>query len=65
MLTEQRMLGTLLSGVIIGMLIAQDIAVVPLLILLPKLGNVGEGLAELGTPDQRAAFSALMRGQPR
>jgi CPA2 family monovalent cation:H+ antiporter-2 len=47
-LTEQRVLGTLSSRVIIGMLIAQDIAVVPLLILLPKLGNVGEGLAELG-----------------
>jgi monovalent cation:H+ antiporter-2, CPA2 family len=47
-LTEQQVLGTLSSRVIVGMLIAQDIAIVPLLILLPKLGNMGEGLAELG-----------------
>jgi CPA2 family monovalent cation:H+ antiporter-2 len=32
----------------IGMLIVQDIAVVPLLILLPELGNAREGLAILG-----------------
>jgi CPA2 family monovalent cation:H+ antiporter-2 len=47
-LAEQGVMGTLSSRVIIGMLIAQDIAVVPLLILLPELGNVGEGLSELG-----------------
>lgn len=47
-LGEQQVLGTLSSRVIIGMLIAQDIAVVPLLILLPELGNVGEGLSKLG-----------------
>jgi monovalent cation:H+ antiporter-2, CPA2 family len=48
MLSEQEVLGTLSSRVIIGMLIVQDIAVVPLLILLPKLQNIGEGLSELG-----------------
>jgi CPA2 family monovalent cation:H+ antiporter-2 len=47
-LTEQQVLGTLSSRVIVGMLIAQDIAIVPLLILLPELGNVGEGLAKFG-----------------
>ena len=47
-LSEQGVLGTLSSRVIIGMLIVQDIAVVPLLILLPELENVGEGLPELG-----------------
>lgn len=47
-LQEQEVLGTLSSRVIIGMLVVQDLAVVPLLILLPELGNVGEGLAELG-----------------
>src|SRR4051812_2701870 len=55
-LTEQRVLGTLSSRVIIGMLIAQDIAIVPLLIMLPKLGNVGEGLAELGIAALEAGF---------
>ncbi len=47
-LTEQEVLGTLSSRVIIGMLIVQDLAVVPLLILLPELGNVAEGLSALG-----------------
>src|SRR5215211_4696806 len=47
-LSEQGVLGTLSSRIIIGMLIVQDIAVVPLLILLPELENVGEGLPELG-----------------
>jgi len=47
-LTDQEVLGTLSSRVIIGMLVVQDIAVVPLLIILPDLGNIGEGLRELG-----------------
>jgi CPA2 family monovalent cation:H+ antiporter-2 len=47
-LTEQEVLGTLSSRVIIGMLVVQDLAVVPLLILLPELGNVAEGLSALG-----------------
>lgn len=60
-LTEQQVLGTLSSRVIIGMLIAQDIAVVPLLILLPELGNVGEGLAQLGVAALEAGlFLAAM-----
>ena len=47
-LSDQEVLGTLSSRVIIGMLVAQDIAVVPLLIGLPELGNIGQGLQELG-----------------
>jgi CPA2 family monovalent cation:H+ antiporter-2 len=55
-LSEQGVLGTLSSRVIIGMLIVQDIAVVPLLILLPELENVGEGLPELGIAALQAAI---------
>jgi CPA2 family monovalent cation:H+ antiporter-2 len=55
-LSEQRVLGTLSSRVIIGMLIVQDIAVVPLLILLPELENIGEGLTELGVAALQAAL---------
>src|ERR671913_33496 len=47
-LGEQGVLGTLSARVIIGMLIVQDLAIVPLLTVLPVLENVGEGLPELG-----------------
>src|SRR5215210_2668460 len=47
-LSEQGVMNTLASRVIVGMLIVQDLAVVPLIILLPELRNVGEGLSELG-----------------
>lgn len=47
-LSEQGVMNTLASRVIVGMLIVQDLAVVPLIILLPELGNVGGGLSELG-----------------
>jgi monovalent cation:H+ antiporter-2, CPA2 family len=47
-LGEQGVLGTLSARVIIGMLIVQDLAIVPLLTVLPVLKNVGEGLPELG-----------------
>ena len=47
-LAEQGVLGTLSARVIIGMLIVQDLAIVPLLTVLPVLENVGEGLPELG-----------------
>jgi CPA2 family monovalent cation:H+ antiporter-2 len=55
-LSEGGVLNTLSGRVIIGMLIVQDIAVVPLLILLPELGNVGEGLSELGVAALEAAL---------
>jgi monovalent cation:H+ antiporter-2, CPA2 family len=60
-LSEQGVSGTLSGRVIIGMLIAQDLAVVPLIIILPRLGNLGEGLAELGEAAIEAAlFIAAM-----
>jgi CPA2 family monovalent cation:H+ antiporter-2 len=60
-LSEQGVMGTLSSRVIIGMLIVQDLAVVPLIILLPELGNIGEGLSELGVAAlQAAGFVAVM-----
>jgi monovalent cation:H+ antiporter-2, CPA2 family len=60
-LGEQDVMNTLASRVIIGMLIVQDILVVPLLILLPQLGNVGAGLSRLGVALLEAAgFVAVM-----
>jgi CPA2 family monovalent cation:H+ antiporter-2 len=60
-LTEGGVLNTLSGRVIIGMLIVQDIAMVPLLILLPELGDVGEGLSRLGVAVLQAAlFVAVM-----
>lgn len=60
-LTEQDVINTLASRVIIGMLIVQDLAVVPLIILLPEIGNVKEGLSEVGIAGLEAAiFIAVM-----
>ncbi|MGF1470317.1 MAG: cation:proton antiporter [Rubrobacteraceae bacterium] len=47
-LSEQGVINTLASRVIVGMLIVQDLAVVPLIILLPELGNIERGLSDLG-----------------
>lgn len=47
-LMAQGMLGTLSSRVMIGILIIQDLAVVPLLIVLPQLTSSGAGLPLLG-----------------
>lgn len=55
-LTEQGVINTLASRVIVGMLIVQDLAVVPLIIILPELGNVSEGLTELGVSAIEAAL---------
>lgn len=60
-LSEQGVVGTLSSRVIVGMLIVQDLAVVPLIVVLPELGNIGEGLSDLGVAALRAAlFVAVM-----
>jgi monovalent cation:H+ antiporter-2, CPA2 family len=60
-LAEGGVLNILSGRVIIGMLIVQDIAVVPLLVLLPELGDVGEGLPRLGFAILQAAlFVTLM-----
>ena len=61
MLAEQGVMNTLSGRVIVGMLIVQDLAVVPLIILLPALGNIGEGLSQLGIAAlQAAVFVAVM-----
>ncbi|NJN18754.1 MAG: portal protein [Oscillochloris sp.] len=54
-------LGTLASRLMIGMLIVQDIAVVPLMIILPELGDLQAGIAQLGWAVVRAGlFIAAM-----
>ncbi|EFO81134.1 sodium/hydrogen exchanger [Oscillochloris trichoides DG-6] len=54
-------LGTLDSRVMLGMLIVQDLAVVPLLIILPELANLAEGMSHLGWAMLRAGlFLATM-----
>ncbi|MDQ4077662.1 MAG: cation:proton antiporter [Chloroflexota bacterium] len=60
-LMSQGRLGTLSSRVMIGMLIVQDLAVVPLMIILPELSDIGAGLPTLGWAAVRAAiFLAAM-----
>ena len=60
-LQGQGRLGTLSSRVMIGMLLVQDLAVVPLLILLPKLTDLQAGLPDLGWALVRSAvFLVLM-----
>jgi CPA2 family monovalent cation:H+ antiporter-2 len=54
-LTNQGWLGTLSSRVMIGMLIIQDLAVVPMMIILPQLNNPAVGIPALG-------FAALKAG---
>ena len=48
-------LGTLSSKVMIGMLIVQDLAVVPLMIVLPQLNNPAVGVPALGFAALKAA----------
>lgn len=60
-LMSQGRLGTLSSRVMIGMLIVQDLAVVPLMIILPQLNNLEEGLGVLGAAALKATlFLVLM-----
>ena len=54
-LMNQGWLGTLSSKVMIGMLVVQDLAVVPMMIILPQLNNPAVGLPILG-------FAALKAG---
>lgn len=54
-LMSQGWLGTLSSKVMIGMLIVQDLAVVPLMIILPQMNNPSLGLPELGYATLKAA----------
>lgn len=60
-LESQGWLGTLSSRVMIGILLVQDLAVVPLLIILPKLGDIRTGLPEVALALLKAAvFLGLM-----
>lgn len=60
-LMSQGFLGTLSSRVMLGMLIVQDLAVVPLMIVLPELDAPGFGLGVLGIAALKAiAFLAAM-----
>jgi len=54
-LMSQGWLGTLSSKVMIGMLIIQDLAVVPMMIILPQLNNPAVGLPILGFAALKAA----------
>lgn len=60
-LMNQGQMGTLSSRIMIGMLIVQDLAVVPLMIILPELADLEQGLVTLGGAVLRAAiFLATM-----
>ncbi len=54
-LMNQGWMGTLSSRVMIGMLIVQDLAVVPFMIILPKLSDPAAGLPLLGMAAVKAA----------
>jgi len=55
-LMNQGWLGTLSSRVMIGMLIVQDLAVVPLMIILPQLNDPKAGIPLLGFAALKAAM---------
>ncbi|PKN62483.1 MAG: portal protein [Deltaproteobacteria bacterium HGW-Deltaproteobacteria-15] len=60
-LMNQGWLGTLSSRVMIGMLIVQDLAVIPLMVILPQLNNPAVGLPLLAYATLKAAvFIAAM-----
>jgi CPA2 family monovalent cation:H+ antiporter-2 len=60
-LMNQGMMGTLSSRVMIGVLIVQDLAVIPLMIMLPQLSNPKAGLPLLGLAAIKATvFLTLM-----
>lgn len=55
-LMDQGRLGTLSGRIMIGMLIIQDLAVVPLMIIMPQLSDLDSGLPTLGFAALRAAL---------
>lgn len=60
-LMEKGLMGTLSSRVMIGMLIVQDLAVVPLMIILPQLSSPESGLSALGWAGAKAiCFLGIM-----
>jgi CPA2 family monovalent cation:H+ antiporter-2 len=52
----QGRLGTLSARVMLGILVVQDLAVVPLMIVLPELSDPAGGLAKVGTAALRATL---------
>jgi CPA2 family monovalent cation:H+ antiporter-2 len=58
-LMNQGWLGTLSSKVMIGMLIIQDLAVVPLMIILPQIDDPASGMGLLGYAFVKAALFLL------
>ncbi len=59
-LINQGWMGTLSSRVMIGMLIIQDLAVVPLMIILPQLSDPQSGLPALGWAAVKSAIFLLV-----
>lgn len=60
-LMSQGLIGTLSSKVMIGMLIIQDLAVVPLMVILPQINNPSGGFSALSLATIKAAvFIAAM-----
>lgn len=59
-LEKQGMMGTLSSRVMIGVLIIQDLAVVPMLIILPQLNNIEAGISILFVAAVKAAVFLLV-----
>ncbi len=60
-LMSQGWLGTLSSRVMIGMLIIQDLAIVPMMIILPQINDPGAGLPLIGMAAIKASiFIAMM-----
>lgn len=60
-LMNQGWLGTLSSKVMIGMLVVQDLAVVPMMIILPQMNDPAAGLGTLGIAGVKAIlFLATM-----
>ena len=55
-LMNQGWLGTLSSKVMIGMLIVQDLAIVPMVIVLPLMNDPSAGLAQLGQAGLKATL---------
>lgn len=59
-LEKQGMMGTLSSRVMIGVLIIQDLAIVPMLIILPQLSNIQNGFSILIVAALKAAVFLLV-----
>jgi CPA2 family monovalent cation:H+ antiporter-2 len=56
LLADRGLMGTLSSRVMTAILIIQDLAVIPMLILLPAVGDLDQGLTKLGVALVSASF---------